>query len=61
LDAAHRTQVWLSVSNDPAARVSGSYFYHVRARLPHPAVFDAERQEKLIDECYRFSGVRLPA
>jgi NAD(P)-dependent dehydrogenase (short-subunit alcohol dehydrogenase family) len=61
LDAAHRTQVWLAVSEDAAARVSGSYFYHLRPRSPHSAVFDEERQEKLIDACYRFSGVRLPA
>jgi NAD(P)-dependent dehydrogenase (short-subunit alcohol dehydrogenase family) len=60
LDAAHRTQVWLAVSNDPAARVSGRYFYHLRPHSPHPAVFDVERQEKLLDACYRFSGVRLP-
>ena len=61
LDAAHRTQVWLAVSEDAAARVSGSYFYHLRPRSPHSAVFDEERQEKLIDACYRLSGVRLPA
>jgi NAD(P)-dependent dehydrogenase (short-subunit alcohol dehydrogenase family) len=60
LDAGHRTQVWLAVSEDAAARVSGSYFYHLRPRSPHSAVFDEERQEKLIDACYRFSGVRLP-
>ena len=61
LDAAHRTQVWLAVSEDAAARVSGSYFYHLRPRAPHSAVFDEERQEKLIDACYRFTGIRLPA
>ena len=61
LDAGHRTQVWLAVSNDPAARVSGRYFYHLRPRSPHPAVFDVERQENLLDACYRFSGVGLPA
>src|ERR1700724_1936551 len=52
LDAGHRTQVWLAVSEDAAARVSGSYFYHLRPRSPHSAVFDEERQEKLIDACY---------
>src|SRR5438128_3908595 len=40
LDAGHRTQVWLAVSNDAAARVSGGYFYHLRPRSPHQAVFD---------------------
>jgi NAD(P)-dependent dehydrogenase (short-subunit alcohol dehydrogenase family) len=61
LDAGHRTQVWLAVGNDPAARVSGKYFYHLRPRSPHPAVFDVERQEKLIEACHRFSGARLPS
>jgi NAD(P)-dependent dehydrogenase (short-subunit alcohol dehydrogenase family) len=61
LDAGHRTQVWLAVSDDAAARVSGKYFYHLRPRSPHPAVFEVERQEKLLDACCRFSGVRLPA
>jgi NAD(P)-dependent dehydrogenase (short-subunit alcohol dehydrogenase family) len=59
-DAGSRTQVWLAVSDDPAARVSGKYFYHLRPRSPHPAVFEVERQEKLLAACYRFSGVRLP-
>jgi len=60
-DAGSRTQVWLAVSDDPAARVSGKYFYHLRPRSPHPAVFEVERQEKLLDACYRFSGVRVSA
>jgi NAD(P)-dependent dehydrogenase (short-subunit alcohol dehydrogenase family) len=28
LDEGHRTQAWLAVSDDPAALVSGEYFYH---------------------------------
>ena len=31
LDAGHRTQVWLAVSDDPAAMVTGEYFYHMQA------------------------------
>jgi NAD(P)-dependent dehydrogenase (short-subunit alcohol dehydrogenase family) len=60
LDAGHRTQVWLSVSNDPAATVTGEYFYHMRLREPKPATRDTERQEKLIEACKGFSGVELP-
>lgn len=59
LDAAHRTQVWLAVSDDPAATVTGEYFYHMRPRAPNPAARDAERQDKLLDSCKRFSGVDL--
>ena len=61
LDAAHRTQVWLVTSNEPAAMVTGEYFYHLRLRTPSPASRDMERQEKLLDACQRFSGVDLPS
>ncbi len=38
LDAGHRTQVWLAVSDDPAAMVTGEYFYHMRPRTPKSPV-----------------------
>jgi hypothetical protein len=60
LDAGHRTQVWLAASDDPAAMVTGEYFYHMRLRRPNPAARDMERQEKLLDACKSFSGVNLP-
>jgi NAD(P)-dependent dehydrogenase (short-subunit alcohol dehydrogenase family) len=59
LDEGHRTQVWLAVSDDPAATVTGEYFYHMRLRAPQPATRDLERQEKLIETCKGFSGVEL--
>ena len=60
LDAAHRTQVWLAVSDDPAATVTGEYFYHMRLRIPNPAARDTALQESLLETCKRFSGVDLP-
>jgi NAD(P)-dependent dehydrogenase (short-subunit alcohol dehydrogenase family) len=60
LDAGHRTQVWLAVSDDPAATVTGGYFYHMRPRTPNPASRDVRKQEELIEACERFSGVTLP-
>ena len=59
LDAAHRTQVWLVASDDPAATVTGEYFYHTRLQTPNPASRDLERQERLLDACKHFSGVDL--
>jgi NAD(P)-dependent dehydrogenase (short-subunit alcohol dehydrogenase family) len=59
LDAGHRTQVWLAVSDDAAAKVTGEYFYHLRRRAPNPVARDTARQEALIDACERFSGVDL--
>jgi NAD(P)-dependent dehydrogenase (short-subunit alcohol dehydrogenase family) len=61
LDAAPRTQVWLAVSDEPEATVTGQYFYHMRLRSPNSAARDPERQEKLLQACKRFSGVDLPA
>jgi len=60
LDAAHRTQAWLAVSDDPAAMVTGQYFYHKQLRKPSGATQAPERQERLLAECRRLSGVDLP-
>jgi NAD(P)-dependent dehydrogenase (short-subunit alcohol dehydrogenase family) len=59
MDQAHRTQVWLAVSNHPEALVSGRYFYHLRQRAADPAVHDAARQDQLLDICQRLSGIAL--
>ena len=60
LDQGHRTQAWLAVSDDPAAQVTGEYFYHMRRRTPKPATREVKLQEKLLDACRRFSGIELP-
>ncbi len=60
LDLAHRTQVWLAVSDEPAACVSGGYFFHQASKRPSGAVHDPARQERLLAECRRLSGVELP-
>jgi NAD(P)-dependent dehydrogenase (short-subunit alcohol dehydrogenase family) len=43
IDKAHRTQVWLAMSDEPTASVSGRYFFHQRLRDPDPATKDVER------------------
>jgi NAD(P)-dependent dehydrogenase (short-subunit alcohol dehydrogenase family) len=60
MDAAHRTQVWLAVSQEPAAAVTGKYFFHMRQRTPNPATHDARRQDALLDACRDLSGVEMP-
>jgi NAD(P)-dependent dehydrogenase (short-subunit alcohol dehydrogenase family) len=60
LDQGHRTQVWLAVSDDPVAMVTGEYFFHMQLRAPIPASRDEKRQEELLLACQRFSGVSLP-
>jgi len=61
LKAGYVTQSWLAVSDDQAAHVTGEYFYHQKLRKPHPATRDVELQEKLLEECRKFSGIELPA
>jgi NAD(P)-dependent dehydrogenase (short-subunit alcohol dehydrogenase family) len=61
MDQAHRTQAWLAVSDDPEARVSGQYFYHLKQRAPDPAARDPARQDALVAACQRLSGIALPA
>jgi NAD(P)-dependent dehydrogenase (short-subunit alcohol dehydrogenase family) len=60
LDQGHSTQVWLAVSDDPGAKVTGEYFYHLRRRAPKAATRDVTLQEKLLEACKKFSGVDLP-
>jgi len=56
MDQAHRTQVWLAVSDDPAASVSGEHFYHMQKRRPLPAARDISTQDRLLDFCSRANG-----
>jgi NAD(P)-dependent dehydrogenase (short-subunit alcohol dehydrogenase family) len=60
LDQGHRTQVWLAVSDEPEARVTGKYFRYLRPRAPDPQTASVELQDRLIAECARLSGVALP-
>jgi NAD(P)-dependent dehydrogenase (short-subunit alcohol dehydrogenase family) len=60
LDQGHRTQAWLAVDDDPAAKVTGEYFYHMRRRTPKAAAREVKLQEKLLDACWRLSGIELP-
>jgi len=60
LDQGHRTQVWLAVSDDPHAKVTGEYFFQLRKREPKAATRDHEIQERLLEACKTLSGIELP-
>jgi NAD(P)-dependent dehydrogenase (short-subunit alcohol dehydrogenase family) len=60
LSLAAVTQVWLAVSDDPAATVTGKYFYHQQPRDVHPATRSVEVQDKLLDRCAELTGLALP-
>lgn len=57
LEQGYRTQVWLAVSEDAEAKVSGEYFYHLRRRAPKAAARDVAVQERLLEACQRFSDL----
>ncbi|GAA5049630.1 NAD(P)-dependent dehydrogenase (short-subunit alcohol dehydrogenase family) [Thermocatellispora tengchongensis] len=60
LAQGHLTQAWLAVDDEPAAMVSGAFFYH-KARIDtHPAATRTDLQEDLLAECARLTGTPLP-
>jgi NAD(P)-dependent dehydrogenase (short-subunit alcohol dehydrogenase family) len=54
------TQAWLAVSDEPAAMVTGGYFYHQRPHEVHPAARDAGLQDRLLSYCAELTGVPFP-
>ncbi len=60
LEAGAVTQAWLAVSDDPAARVSGEYFYHQRPHAVHPAVRSRQFQDELTAALAALTGTALP-
>jgi NAD(P)-dependent dehydrogenase (short-subunit alcohol dehydrogenase family) len=59
LAMGHLTQTWLATSNDPAATVSGGYWYHRKRRAPAPAAVDQGFQNRLVDRLAELTGVEL--
>jgi NAD(P)-dependent dehydrogenase (short-subunit alcohol dehydrogenase family) len=53
------TQAWLAVSDDPAAQVSGRYFYHQKEKRPSAAARDQDLQDALLDYCRGLTGAGL--
>jgi NAD(P)-dependent dehydrogenase (short-subunit alcohol dehydrogenase family) len=61
LEAGGETQAWLAVSDEPAALVSGRYFYHRAERRSDPAAGNPDVQDGLLEACVELTGVALPA
>lgn len=59
LAQGHLTQAWLAVSDDPAALVTGGYFYHRQPGRLNPAARDPALQDRLLDDCREASGIAL--
>jgi NAD(P)-dependent dehydrogenase (short-subunit alcohol dehydrogenase family) len=55
------TQAWLAVSYEPAATVSGEYFYHQEPAEVLPAARSHELQDDLLAALAGLTGIELPA
>lgn len=60
LQKGFETQVWLAVSNDPAACVSGRYFFHKREAHYLQTANDTTVQERFIALCQQITGIQFP-
>jgi NAD(P)-dependent dehydrogenase (short-subunit alcohol dehydrogenase family) len=60
LQKGYETQVWLAVSNDEKAKVSGRYFFHQKEARYNPQADDVMLQEKFISLCEEISAVSFP-
>ncbi len=60
LSLAPVTQAWLAVSDDPAAKVTGQYFYHQKLRRVNPEARRTDLQDALLAYCADLAGVALP-
>jgi hypothetical protein len=59
LEMGYLTQTWLPVSTDPAATVSGGYWYHRQRQVPAPQARDPAFQDQLMDRLAALTGVTL--
>jgi NAD(P)-dependent dehydrogenase (short-subunit alcohol dehydrogenase family) len=54
------TQAWLAVSDEPAAMVTGNYFYHRKPRRFKPSAARPEVQQRLVDYLEGITQIRFP-
>jgi NAD(P)-dependent dehydrogenase (short-subunit alcohol dehydrogenase family) len=57
LHKGYETQVWLAVSNDEKARVSGHYFFHQKERHYNREADNVTLQERFLDVCKEITAV----
>jgi NAD(P)-dependent dehydrogenase (short-subunit alcohol dehydrogenase family) len=55
------TQAWLAVSDDPAAKVTGQYFFHQKVHPVNPVAQRTDLQDMLLAYCADLTGVALPS
>ena len=58
-ECGYQTQVWLAVSDNEKAKVSGRYFYHLNERRYNPTADNEQLQDRLIRLCEEITGVKF--
>ena len=60
LQKGYETQVWLAISNDEKAKVSGHYFFHQKEKHHNPEADNVVLQEKFLGLCEEITGISFP-
>jgi NAD(P)-dependent dehydrogenase (short-subunit alcohol dehydrogenase family) len=60
LHKGYETQVWLAVSKDEKAKVSGRYFYHQKESRHNPEADEVLLQERFLSLCKEITGISFP-
>ena len=60
LQEGYETQVWLAVSNDANAKVSGRCFHHQKESRYNPEADDVLLQDRFLSLCKEITGVSFP-
>jgi NAD(P)-dependent dehydrogenase (short-subunit alcohol dehydrogenase family) len=60
LQKGYETQVWLAVSNEEKAKVSGRYFFHQQEKRSNSEADEVEAQEKFLNVCEKITGIKFP-
>jgi NAD(P)-dependent dehydrogenase (short-subunit alcohol dehydrogenase family) len=61
LQKGYETQVWLAVSGDERAKVSGRYFHHRKESRHNPEADEVLLQERFLKLCKEITGVSFPS
>jgi NAD(P)-dependent dehydrogenase (short-subunit alcohol dehydrogenase family) len=60
LNQGYETQMWLAVSDERSAKVSGRYFHHLAERRYNTQADDVMLQERFLSLCEKITGIALP-
>jgi hypothetical protein len=60
LQKGYETQMWLAVSDDSRAKVSGRYFHHLTERRCNPQASNVLLQERFLSLCSDITDIPFP-